>query len=125
MPKPVLILSAAAAVLSGCSAASGAPLDSANDVHCFGLASAYASLARSSDAPDDQQRSTNALAQWYSVGFDAAVQARGREAISEEAARLAQAADADPEAARAALSRCADRAAADPGFNAFAAQHGF
>ncbi|HEX8193019.1 MAG TPA: hypothetical protein VF552_08975 [Allosphingosinicella sp.] len=112
-----MILAAAA-----CSAASAAPLDPESDVHCFALATAYGEAARRMNSPADQQHAIAGVAAWYAPKFDAAAQGRTREDILAETAALERSVDRNPQAGLAALTACTDRAAADPGFNAFAAR---
>jgi len=125
MFRPIAALAALAAISAGCSSASATPVDATNDVHCFGLATAFSGFARAQNAPADQRRSTAALEAWYGVKFDAVVRARGRDAVTAEIAPLARAVDANPRAAQEAFLVCMERALAEPAFNAFAAQAGF
>jgi hypothetical protein len=122
MLKSIIACGLATMALAGCSAASATPADPSNDVHCFALATAFRAHAQSIGAPADAQRATAAIETWYAPGFDAAVATRGRSSVLSEGEALAAAMDRDPAAAHAALVACTDRAAADPGFDAFAAR---
>jgi hypothetical protein len=122
MFRSILTLATSALALAACSPASASAADPNNDVHCFALAEGFQGLARNINAPAHQQRAVAAIAAWYGPRFDAAVQARGRDTILAEGAALARFVDRNPEAARAALTACTERAVAEPAFNDFAAR---
>ena len=123
MLRAIVSSAALAAILAGCSAAAATTVDAGSDFHCLGVALGFAGVAEAQNAPADQQRATKAMADWYWAKNEAYLRARGTDAFMAEMAALVPIIDGDQEAARRAMLTCTDRAAADPGFNRFAARY--
>ena len=108
-------------VIAGCGEARGTVPDASNDLHCSVLSFYFAGLARHSGAPADQQRATAAIHEWYAAkAREVAAQRSDPNAVLAEMEPIFEAIKQDPRSMLDELSACTDRAAADPGFDAFA-----
>lgn len=111
----------ACVILGGCGQ-TAAKVDPRDDVHCSVLAFYFHGLAKHENVPLQQIRATEGLHDWYAAKMRAKAGKRLQDfaVMDREVTPLLDAIKADPAAMRDEARACADRAAADPGFNDFA-----
>lgn len=120
-PPALVAILCASLALAGCGRAEAAGPDPARDVDCSVLAFYFARHAERSGAPADQAHGARALHLWYSERIQAIALRRGNgDGVLAEAAPVLAAVNADPRGMLDEYSACAERAFAEPGWDAFA-----
>lgn len=112
-------------LLTACGQANATRIDPKNDVHCSVLAFYFQGLAKHQGAPRKQQQATKGLHEWYAAKMRATAAERFKDlaGLEREISPLLEAVKADPKSMADKLGDCAKRAAADPGFDRFAADY--
>ena len=123
--RNLVLLMLGAAASAGCSNATATTLDPSSDVHCSVLAFYFAGLAEHNRAPADQRHATRVMHEWYSAKIRAvAVERWGdMDGMSGEIRPLLEEVKRAPGDMLDELGKCADRAGADPAFDAFVRRH--